>query len=96
MSVFLTRYHVTVGDKRTTVSLDRTLTELLAVKLGQTPDAPQAQQMIRLWLQQQLDHANDPGRDRLSQWLQEQALFEIVDRSLYERHAQWLLADLNG
>lgn len=91
MSSHLSRFHVTLGSKRTTVSLDQTLVELLAIKLGCLPETAQAHHAIRDWLQNELDVANDPGRYRVSQWLQSQALFEIADKSLYKRHAEWLL-----
>ena len=91
MPYSLSRYHVSLGTKRTTVSLDRTLVELLALKLGYEPDAPPAHAVIRSWLQNKLDQANDPGRSRVSQWLQAQVIHAIVDKYLSKRHARWLL-----
>ena len=48
-------YHVTPGDHRTTVSIDNILSELLALKLGYDPDAPEAHAAVRQWLQDRLD-----------------------------------------
>lgn len=44
------RYHVTLGSRRTTVSLDNFLSLLLSLKLGHTPQTPQAQRAVRHWL----------------------------------------------
>ena len=85
------RFHVRLGDKRTTVSVDRTLVELLALKLGEQPDSTLAHQAIRQWLQQRLDEANDPGRYRVSQWLQSEIVQALVDKKLSARYAAWLL-----
>jgi len=49
-----TTYHVTLGCRRTTVSLDIILSELLALKLGVEPDAPEAHAVVRQWLQAKL------------------------------------------
>ncbi len=48
MPVKTPRFHVRLGDKRTTVSIDRTLTELMALKLGEQPYSEEAHQAIRL------------------------------------------------
>lgn len=84
-------YHVYLGERRTTVSLHPTLAELLALRLDRQPDSASAHRAIRHWLQQQLDDAYDPGRCQVSQWLQSQVIFEIVDTNLSRRYADWLL-----
>ena len=48
------RYHLTLGRKRTTVSLDTLLSDLLAIRLGSLPQSPQAHGAVCAWLQQQL------------------------------------------
>ena len=87
------RYHVRLGQKRTTVSLDRTLTELLALKLGEQPYSDQSHTVIRHWLQQRLDADNDPGRYLVSQWLQSEVMHYLVDKKLSNRYTQWLLQE---
>lgn len=91
MSYWQPRYHVHHQDKRTTVSLSLTLAELLAIELGHTPDTASAHQAIRQWLQQTLDRNQVASRSYVSQYLQSQVIFALIDRSLYERHTQWLL-----
>ncbi len=85
------RYHLTLGHKRTTVSLDRLLSDLLAIRLGAFPHAPKAHGVVRTWLQQQLDQTNDPGRVRVSRWLRDQALLFLVDKYLSDTYLDWLL-----
>ena len=89
------RYHLTLGQKRTTVSLGPVISNLLALRLGCTPQSPKAHGTVRSWLQQRLDENNDPGRIRVSQWLQDQIVLFLVDTNLSERYGDWLLEEWN-
>lgn len=86
----MARYHVIHGDRRTTVSLPDHLAGLLAVYLGYEPDGDGAHQAVRAWLQAQLDQDDDPGRQRVSQWLQGEAVLAIADKKLSEQYLTWL------
>ncbi len=90
MSVKTPRFHVRLGDKRTTVSIDRTLVELMALKLGEQPYSEEAHQAIRLWLQDRLDEANDPGRYKVSQWLQSEIIHALADKKVSNLYERWL------
>ncbi len=90
MSVKTPRFHVRLGDKRTTVSIDRTLAELMALKLDEQPYSEEAHQAIRLWLQNRLDEANDPGRYKVSQWLQSEIIHALVDKKVSKLYGRWL------
>ena len=85
------RYHLTLGDKPTTVTLDTLLADLLAIRLGACPQSTQARRTVRAWLQLQLDQTNDPGRVRVSRWLTHEALLFLVDKQLSETYLDWLL-----
>ncbi len=85
------RYHVTLGAKRTTASVDTLLSDLLALRLGSKPQSPEAHHVVRAWLQQQLDRNNDPGRCLVSQWLRGEILLFLVDKSLSEAYLDDLL-----
>lgn len=76
------RYHIKLADKRTTVSLHPVLSQLLAFKLQQQPDTPQAHKAVRQWLQETTERATDHQTGRLSQWLQGQAVLHISDTKL--------------
>jgi hypothetical protein len=75
-------YHVQQGSKRTTVTLDQLLSDLLALKLGVQPNTTEAHAAVRAWLQNALDRANDPGRCMTSQWLTKAVIMEIADTEL--------------
>ena len=89
------RYHVTLGTKRTTVSLDNNLSIRLSLQLGQQPQTPQAHSVVRQWLQARLDDGNDPGRSRTSQWLNSEVVQTLITPALAERYDQWILSGLD-
>ena len=66
MSDQFQRYHLTLTrdrkPRRTTVSLDKFLSDLLAVSLGQSPATPAAHRAVREWLDKSLSEwiAFDP------------------------------------
>jgi hypothetical protein len=84
------RYHVTLGPKRTTVSLDHTLSILLSLRLGQPPQTPQAQRAVRNWLQARLDKQMDYDRCRTSQWLRNEVVYALINEDLAELYGRWL------
>ncbi|MGD1984018.1 MAG: hypothetical protein PVF93_08955 [Chromatiaceae bacterium] len=85
------RYHVTLGSRRTTASLDTLLSDLLAIRLGARPQSSDVHHIVRTWLQQQLDQGNDPGRCLVSQWLRDQAVLFLVDKTLSDAYLEQLL-----
>lgn len=84
------RYHVTLGLKRTTVSLDNHLSMLLSLKLGHPPETPQAQRAVRCWLQARLDEHGDCNRWRTSQWLGEEVIRELISDDVKRLYNDWL------
>ena len=84
------RYHVTLGPRRTTVSLDNHLSLLLSLKLGYTPDTPQAQRAVRHWLQARLDEHGDYNRANTSQWLGEEVIRALVSAEVKNLYSQWI------
>lgn len=83
------RYHVNLGGRVTTASLGKHLAGLLAVKLGHEPETPDGNRAVRDWLQARLDDANDPGRHKVSQWLQGEALLTVADKMLSDEYLNW-------
>ena len=84
------RYHVRLGQRRTTVSVDKIVSQYLSLHLGTTPGTLAAHTAVRAWLQSRIDLNNDPGRIRVSQWLLAEALDAIVGPNLREAYACWL------
>jgi hypothetical protein len=85
-----TRYHVQRGDTRTTVSLDKTLSALLALKIGHDPETTDAHAAVRQWLQARLDDQADPDRRSVSQWLTQESILFVTDKKLSEKYLIWL------
>ena len=84
------RYHVRIGIKRTTVTLDSPIPELLALSFKVEPNAAAATTAIQKWLQEKLDEEDDPGRIRVSQWLRGKAIFHLLDKNISRRYFAWL------
>jgi hypothetical protein len=84
------RFHVRLGGKRTTVTLDSPIPELLALSLKAEPHTPVATTAIQQWLQHELDADEDPGRVRVSQWPRGRAIFHLLDKSVSRRYKAWL------
>src|SRR5512135_1565547 len=82
-------YHVRLGERRTTASLDNIISTLLSLKLGHDPGTDDAHSAVRTYLQHKLDENNDPGRSRVSQWLREEALLDLVDKKVSEKYWKW-------
>lgn len=79
--------------QRTTVSLDKYVWQLLALKLGSVPDSAESHTAVRQWLQAQLDEDVDPDRVHTSQWLQGKAVLEIADKKLSTKYWNWRLGE---
>lgn len=90
----LNRYHIYHGKKRTTVSLDHVLSEVMAIKLGKTPATAEAHTAVRKWLQKRLDDIDDPCRVRVSQWLQGEAVLFVTDKEISRKHDDWIAEKL--
>ena len=88
------RYHVILGERRTTVSVDTNVSDYLALFLRQTPRTEAAHAVIRSWLQARVDASNDPGRARVSQWLLGEIVEALARPSVVEAHGQWLMDTL--
>lgn len=84
------RYHLTLGPRRTTISLDNHLSVLLSLKLGYTPQTPQARRAVRHWLQARLDEHGDYNRANTSQWLSEEVIRALVSAEVKHLYNQWM------
>lgn len=85
------RYHITIDSKRTTVSLDNILSELLAIKLGCVPNTQQSHRQIRIWLELQAKKYGRKRSVRVSQFLQQIVCLEIADNMLSKTYWDWFL-----
>jgi hypothetical protein len=93
------RYHIQFQGRRTTITVDRIISELLAVKLGVLPDDPQAHARVREWLEATLHDKlgeNVPGGNRISQDARQYAIEALADPDLMSRVWDWRLSKDNG
>ena len=84
------RYHLALTQGRTTISMDKIVSDLMAIKLGEYPDTPEAKKAVRNQLQSFINH--DLGRDgwRLSAYVKEKAVLFVSDNMLSEKY--WEIA----
>jgi hypothetical protein len=92
---FYERYHVNLGHKRTTISVDKTLSILMSLHLNTQPNTHSAHLAVRAWLQARLDENNDPGRIRVSQWLQGRLAEALVGPALKQKYDAWRDSELD-
>jgi|APIni6443716594_1056825.scaffolds.fasta_scaffold1337411_1 hypothetical protein len=84
------RYHVNLGARRTTISLDNHLSLLLSLKLGYAPQTPPAQRAVRHWLQARLDEHGDDNRAHTSQWLGREVMSALISTEVTNLYNQWM------
>ena len=82
-------YRVTIGSRRTTVSLDKKVSDFLGLHLGHLPDAHRARGAVRTWFQAEVDAQNDLKQIRVSQHLRSKAVPAVARADLANRFAQW-------
>jgi hypothetical protein len=87
------RFHVILGSRRTTISVDKTLSILMSLELGLQPNTPAAHLALRLWLQALLDRNSDPHQIHVSQWLQAKIAEALISPALKEKYAKWCEAE---
>ena len=83
-----TRYHIQLNNKRTTISVDNIIADLLACKLGFHPKDTAAYPAIRVWFEQTIREklgGNLPRNSRVSQWARIYAIEAIADQGLMEK-----------
>ena len=86
----LIRFHIWFGDKRTTISVDQILYELMAIRLKADFDSEEAHGIVREWLQDILvSHLGDEDvRKNASQWARRYLIEEIADKRLKSRWSE--------
>ena len=82
-------FHVRLGKRRTTISVDKIVSTLLALHLDAEPGTIQAHAAVRAYFQSKLDESSDPGRHYVTAWLREQALFDVLDNGLSKKYWAW-------
>ena len=90
------RYHIRFRNRRTTITVDRIVSELLAAKLGVSPTVPEAHSQIRAWFEKTLHDKlgeNLPGGNRISQYARQYAIEALADKTLMSKVWDWRLEE---
>ena len=90
-----TRYHIQFNNRRTTITVDSIVSELMAVNFGLLPDDPDAHATVRHWLEKTLHDKlgeNVPGGNRISQYARVYAFEELAKKRLMDRVWDWRLS----
>lgn len=89
----LYRYHITFGEKRTTITVDTILSEMMAIYLQQTPGTEAAHRAVRLWLQDTLVSrlGEYEGRNDASQFARRYLIEAIADNKISKKWEEWYL-----
>ena len=94
-SQFQDRYHIRFQGRRTTVTLDKILSELIAISFGLTLDRTDYHSTVQQWLQATLTDKlgqNVPGGSGISQYARKYAIEEIARPDLVERLWDWRIS----
>ena len=95
-SHFQDRYHIRFQGRRTTVTLDKILSELIAMSFGLTPDRTDYHSTVQQWLQATLTDklgASVPGGSSISQYARKYAIEAVARPDLMEQLWDWRLQD---
>lgn len=87
MRKIIKRYHIQLKDKRTTVSMDNIISELMAIKLGKTPGTKEAHSAVRQQLERFISAgcSKDDLASYILQHIRKQAILFISDTMLSEK-----------
>ena len=87
----LQRIHITFGKKRTTITVDTILSEMMAIHLHQKPGTEEANRAVRLWLQDTLvSHLGDfEGRNDASQHARRHLIEATADSKISKKWVDW-------
>ena len=77
-------YKIQLSEGLVSISIDKTLSDLLALKLGFKPDSPEAKKAVCAELNNYI--ANDRGRGKqlLRNFLQQEAILRLIPKELEE------------
>lgn len=83
------RYHIELRSHRTTISVDKIISDLMAIKLGFTPDSPEARRAVRNRLGELVRERKRDCVHQLSKFITEEAILDLVDKMLSEKYLDW-------
>lgn len=80
-------YHIQLKSHRTTVSLDKIISDLMAIKLGETPGTKQAHRAVRQQLEQFVSADTDSGSTSYILYkIRKEAILFIADEIISNKY----------
>lgn len=80
------RYHLQLNTHRTTVSMDKIISDLMAIKLETTPGTKEAHMAVRNQLESFIAHDLGRGSRGLGDYITEKAVLFISDNILSDKY----------
>jgi hypothetical protein len=87
------RYHIQLSKHRTTVSVDKIISDLMAIKLKTEPGTPEAHQVVREQLEEFIAHDRGRPGDQLSRYITNQAILYLLDKRLSDKYLDYILGE---
>ena len=92
MTMKTVRYHLQLSDHRTTISLDKIISDLMAIKLGATPGTREAHKVVQNQLDKFIERDRGRGGFRLGRYISKHAVLFISDNILSEKYLEYEFA----
>jgi hypothetical protein len=80
------RYHIHLNSHRTTISMDKIISDLLAIKLGMQPGTKEARSAVRKQLEKFMGWNRGRTGIGLARYITEEAVLFISDKVLSEQY----------
>ena len=87
------RYHIQLNSHRTSVSIDTIISDLIAIKLNETPGTKEAHSAVRKQLESFVAHDLGRSGNNLGRYITEQAILYISDKMLSDMYWKHVLGD---
>lgn len=84
-------YHIRLYSHRTTISLDKIISDLLAIKLGVAPKSPEAHRLVQQQLNKYME--KDPKRPafQITRYSRDEVILDLVDKMLSEKYLDYFI-----
>lgn len=86
-------YHIQLDKGRTTVSVDKIVSDLLSLKLNAEPGTREAHKVVRKQLEEFIAHDTGRSGDQLSRYLQDQAILFLVHKRLADKYGNYMFGE---
>lgn len=89
MATKTVRYHLQLSEHRTTISMDKIISDLMAIKLETIPQTKEAHIAVRKQIESFIAHDLGRSGHRLSEYITEKSVLFIADKIISDEYADW-------